>query len=1256
MHVCYCHRSRLRRGCQVRGRGGVVRGGVTFFRSGGGAAARAYLEQDHARADDYYLTEGAGLADRVVVSGDGAVLVSGALDGDAYEAWADWRDPVTGETHGTPRERKIVDPVSGVVVGSASSPRFVEMTVNSDKTLSIAAALNPAVSAALDAAQRDAADEMTAYMGRHSRTRVGPLGRQRLVAVERLEAAVISHRTSRAGDPHRHLHLQWNARVFAEAKWRGLDTATTLRQQGALRGIGESVINSHPQLRQALAEAGYTFDPATGKVVELEPYVAGMSKRAVQVDANRTVLEAEWRAAHPGVTPGPKIVRSWDRQAWDRDRPEKKPSVLSNEARWVGELVDAGYTAPARQVPLVAVSIASLDRDRIAADVVRQVSAGRSAWSVADLHDAAGHLVAGTGITANKGVLGELLEDLTARAVDRSTALTEPALGVMPEAVRHLTSTHVIAVDKDLSDRFAARATHAGVDAALPDVVVAGGRELGAQQRAVVQAMAGTHQLVVVEGAAGAGKTTALLAAKEVLAGQGRRQVVVAPTVKAAKEATQATGSQASSIHKLLYQHGWRWDDAGQWTRLAVGDVDPKTGAVFAGPSPEYVLDARTQVVVDEAGMIDQDTGRALLVTADDAGAPIVLMGDRAQLAAVGRGGVLDKAVLLTASHVDVDEVHRFTDPEYAALTVRMRNREEPGVIFDQLTARGQVQIHTTEAQAFTAMSEGGLADTAAGRTVAMSVSTNEAATALNGAVRDARLTAGLVTEGRTATGSDGVLIGRGDLVMTRRNDTDLGVANRDLYTVAKVHRDGGLVVVGSDRRRRTLTPEYVAEKVHLGYATTAHGNQGTTVDTAHMLFSPGVGAAGVYVPMTRGRDANTLHVVAVDHEDAREQFIEAMTRESGDRGLDAARKTLAAQTRGLDLDPDTRAPERRILDTVAGRRPDLTAREAEYRQGRVAALEKWVVWGEARQQTIVDATARLRRESDWVASGKPTPEKINNTIRDLAAAQKAAETALAEARTRHATMTGEAWQSGYREASDDVNRVIASQKTVDEARLFSRREARAGHAAVIAEIEQRTGHAAPVNWADGSAWAKARADDARARADTEGSPVVTAAQARVDTARQEAEAFTVDAARLRAEWTANIAQGQESVYDRMRAAGAPEAGIRARQFADSQFAGTRSSTGTPTQQLKTAKQELDHAQKTIRAAGKRIETFDNATPAGRSQIMDDHARRQQEQAREKAAAQAAKAAESQRQQRARNHYNNTPTHDRDRGGPSLGR
>ncbi len=49
-------------------------------------------------------------------------------------------------------------------------------------------------------------------------------------------------------------------------------------------------------------------------------------------------------------------------------------------------------------------------------------------------------------------------------------------------------------------------------------------------------------------------------------------------------------------------------------------------------------------LLVDEAGMLDQDTARALLTIADEAGARVAFVGDRHQLPAVGRGGVLDHA------------------------------------------------------------------------------------------------------------------------------------------------------------------------------------------------------------------------------------------------------------------------------------------------------------------------------------------------------------------------------------------------------------------------------------------------------------------------------------------------------------------------------------------------------------------------------------------------------------------------------------
>jgi hypothetical protein len=55
-----------------------------------------------------------------------------------------------------------------------------------------------------------------------------------------LEAVTVRHYTSRAGDPHRHLHLQVKRRVFAAGTWRGLDTVAFRDSIAALNGIGHA--------------------------------------------------------------------------------------------------------------------------------------------------------------------------------------------------------------------------------------------------------------------------------------------------------------------------------------------------------------------------------------------------------------------------------------------------------------------------------------------------------------------------------------------------------------------------------------------------------------------------------------------------------------------------------------------------------------------------------------------------------------------------------------------------------------------------------------------------------------------------------------------------------------------------------------------------------------------------------------------------------------------------------------------------------
>src|ERR687890_1790109 len=263
-----------------------MRGGMKVY-AGSAAAARVYLEADRGGADDYYLTEGTGLARRFVAR-DGRVAERAPLTGETYETWVAGRDPDTGD----PRGRLRTD---------GRAVRFIEVVVNGPKSWSLAAAVHPDIAAAYDVAQDRAAAEIIGWLAQHATTRVGPRGGQVQVPVEVLEAVTVRHYTSRAGDPHRHLHLQVNARVFAAGRWRGLHTLGVRDFLAAVNGIGHAAVACDPQFRAALAAHGYTVD-GTGDVPELAAYAAAFSARAAQIGRNVDRHEREWTATHPGQT------------------------------------------------------------------------------------------------------------------------------------------------------------------------------------------------------------------------------------------------------------------------------------------------------------------------------------------------------------------------------------------------------------------------------------------------------------------------------------------------------------------------------------------------------------------------------------------------------------------------------------------------------------------------------------------------------------------------------------------------------------------------------------------------------------------------------------------------------------------------------------------------------------------------------------------------------------------------------------------
>lgn len=237
---------------------------------------------------------------------------------------------------------------------------------------------------------------------------------------------------------------------------------------------------TNPAFREALARRGFTLDPGTGEVAELAAYAGAFSARAKQIEANIDTYEAEWRADHPGDEPGPALRQIWDRRAWADARPDKVVPTNGEELRrrWMEELHELGYVAPAPGAPLLVLRTGALDRDGVVDLALVRLGSRRSAWNAADAWGEVERIIASGGGAVDRAVRRELAEDLTALVIAASRPLL-PRSDV-PEHVRSFTSVDVLAVEHEIVDRLATRGE--------------------------------AKTITVIEGAAGAGKTARLAA------------------------------------------------------------------------------------------------------------------------------------------------------------------------------------------------------------------------------------------------------------------------------------------------------------------------------------------------------------------------------------------------------------------------------------------------------------------------------------------------------------------------------------------------------------------------------------------------------------------------------------------------------------------------------------------------------------------------------------------------------------------------
>ena len=139
------------------------------------------------------------------------------------------------------------------------------------------------------------------------------------------------------------------------------------------------------------------------------------------------------------------------------------------------------------------------------------------------------------------------------------------------------------------------------------------------QQQELAIRSAATSGLLLITGGPGTGKTTILNGILDLYAQIGLRCVLAAPTGRAAKRLTEVTGSDASTIHRLL--------EAG---------IDPHSGKLFFARDESNPLKADA-VIVDEMSMVDIQLLYALL-QAVPSRARLIMVGDPDQLPPVGPG------------------------------------------------------------------------------------------------------------------------------------------------------------------------------------------------------------------------------------------------------------------------------------------------------------------------------------------------------------------------------------------------------------------------------------------------------------------------------------------------------------------------------------------------------------------------------------------------------------------------------------------
>ena len=381
------------------------------------------------------------------------------------------------------------------------------------------------------------------------------------------------------------------------------------------------------------------------------------------------------------------------------------------------------------------------------------------------------------------------------------------------------------------------------VESALRKIEKESDIELSEKQKEAIEEI-NRNNVLIITGGPGTGKTTIIKTIIDIYEERGKKVILAAPTGRAAKKMTEATGKEASTLHRLL----------------CIGKLDDDGIYQMHDEFQGEPIDADV-IVVDELSMVDMFVMNYLLKCVYQ-GTKLVLVGDIDQLPSVGPGSILkDLIESETIQTVHLDKIFRQAAKSKIILNAHRVNKGEPFLSKDDIEQETNKDFfyikHKSQEEILReviSLCTGRLAKFGNYdffQNIQILTPTKKGLLGTKELNKELQAYLNPNLDGRPEKSNSGAIYRTGDRIMQIKNNYDMtwdrenddgkteygeGIFNGEFGTITEINEKNKIVEVKFDDNKVAWYEFSELDQIEHSYAITIHKSQGSEFDVVIMV------------------------------------------------------------------------------------------------------------------------------------------------------------------------------------------------------------------------------------------------------------------------------------------------------------------------------------------------------------------------------------------------------------------------------------